>query len=132
MQTKARDATWLLLALENRGREGRLCLSDIIGRADAINHDVMSFQGFKRGLDVLISIGLVADPQRRELTAAARSLLKASGRRTWHERWARIESAIERRLAEGGGTSVISTTVTEQAFNDAVREYLARHGLPRP
>lgn len=124
METVARDATWLLLSPETVGRNRSPRLADVIARADAINHDVMGYAGFERGVALLLAAGFVQPPEGLRLTRAGQTLLKSSGRGPWHERWQVIEAELEQLT---GVADSAQTSVTARAFDDAVREYLARH-----
>lgn len=122
MKTIARDATWLLLALQGSGTRRDPSLVDVISSADAVNHDVMSYDDFARGVGLLLAANLVHPPEGLRLTQGGRALLKSSGRGSWHERWQVIEERLEQLTVDAEAR----TSVTAEAFDDAVRQYLSR------
>ena len=122
MKTIVRDATWLLLALEGPGRRRDPSLVDVISKADAVNHDVMSYDAFVRGVGLLLAANLVHPPEGLRLTRNGRALLKSSGRGSWHARW----PVIEERLESLSVDAEVRTGVTAEAFDDALRQYLGR------
>lgn len=121
METAARDATWLLMSLETTGWRG-LTLRQVIARADAINHDIMSVEAFERGFGLLAAADLIESSDGLRPSTKGRALLKRSGSGSWHEGWPSIESTLSS-LPEAES---VSSGVSNEVWDELVREYTGR------
>jgi len=115
---------WVFASIEGSGPEDGYCLSQLIARADGINHAVLMEAEFAQAVPRLVAAGLVgadSTADRYWLTEAGRKLYDKRMKR--HDLFGWIE-AIPPALRQLGEPQDAEWPLPSGAFDRAVREYV--------
>jgi hypothetical protein len=116
---------WVFSSIDGTGRDDGCRLSEIIMRADMINHAILTEAEFTRAVPRLLAVGLIgaadAEADQYWLTETGRALYRQRMKRRGMFGWM---DAIPPALGRLGEPEDNAWSLPADAFDQAVREYL--------
>lgn len=129
MATWSHSDAWVFSSIEGTGPDDGYRLSEIIEKADGINHAIVTEAEFTRAVPRLRAAGLIGadvEADRYWLTAAGRALYRQRMKRRGLFGW--IE-AVPPALGRLGEPQDAAWSLPAGAFDQAVRDYHKRASL---
>jgi hypothetical protein len=126
MATWSWSDAWVFSSIEGTGPDDGFRLSEIIGKADGINHAILAEAEFTRAVPRLVAAGLIgadAEADRYWLTESGRALYRQRMKRRGLFGWM---DAIPPALDRLGTPQDSVWSLPAGAFDQAVRDYLRR------